>query len=67
MDLNRQVKHKVILAKICVIQSRSYGDGLSDPREMALLNLVVQSTLTTNKMADFNPRPSPDFTIKTCH
>ena len=44
------LKHiKVILAKICVIQSRSYGDGLSDPREMVRLNLVVYLTLTTNK------------------
>ena len=57
------LKHKVIWAKICVIQSRSYGDGSSDPREMVQLNLEVHSTLTTNK----NGRPSPDFTIKTCN
>ena len=28
-----RLKHKVIWAKICVIQSRSYGDGSSDPIE----------------------------------
>ena len=27
MDLLVRLKHKVIWAKICVIQSRSYGDG----------------------------------------